>query len=1163
VRTWWLLLTLVGLAGNTWVAARAVAQELHPPGVVASPPSTVEEVKPSGFYLRNEKGELVYVPDVSYEQFEQLLKIQRNLTDLQQPAFVLTDMAIDAVVTDNRLDMDVTFTLQGRELEGMHAGTWFHVPLRFDNAFLCKEPEFEGPGGHFLTFDGVQDGYVCWLQMGADAVHKVTLRLLVPVDQVGDESRIALSVPTPLASTLRLKVPEKTAEGMVKDLADAAGRPLAFESTPDGQGQFTSRGIRGDVSLSWHGSRSTEKPTDVRLDVLGEVVVTADEMLQEIHADGRFNVRGFGGPIESFQVRLPAGMRLRESQEPGYSVRPVQAEGTATTSEQVVEVRLDRPTAGEVDIQLLTEIPTTPDDPGGPLTVSKLVDQSADFEPAKFEFIGAVRHHGHIDLVVRGDWAFEDRDDPDFPRVGTGAVPVGPNVVAARYRYHNQQRSLKVSIRQKATRISVEPTYKVYVDSQQARLIAELVCRTSGSKAGPLAIRLPFWTVEIVRFVGVDSPLPVDFNDTNPLVVPIPVEAQALKQFTLKIEARQDLTASVVSGTGPLRVVLPLLEATNPSRANVIVSPATVMMIPADNILLTPRPQQMKALSALVAPNAATGTAGASPNGGVARDDVNLPGGEGTARFYYRDRGPSDQAVFVGDVRIQPRAISVRISSTATVTRTLLSVEQRLSYMILHEPAEILTFTLPESFSGETRLGLRLFIGDQPLIPTIEPAMGNERPRVRVRLPQPTLGPVELRVVHPRQPMPGLSADADSRFSLPLLFPSTRNDSDTTIVDNTLTVLREDPLRVETTGGAWILDEGKSGSDKLVLATTTEGVEPVLQVSLRGASPAATTVVHQIWIQSWVTREQRRDRAVFRVRTRESQLRVILPQPADAEVRLVKLAVDHHEVTFDGPGPHGEIVVPVAQESDAAVHEHVVEVWYVLAPRDTARGNLEIEAAAVDAVDRVERTYWQVILPGSEIVVSRDPRVTPELRWQWDGFGWRRHPSRDQVELEQWIDASRQDPVPPGTNRYLFTAVGAVNRLELATTSRSWILLDCSGVTLAVGLLLLYVPLLRHPVLLLAASVVTITAGMMWPEFAILFAQAAILGALLAVMASVCRRMLWRLYTIAPTVQGRAQFSDSKIKGAEQGPPRADGSSKVSATSAPMSVEIPAAEFKS
>jgi len=81
---------------------------------------------------------------------------------------------------------------------------------------------FDGPGEHFLTFDSAQDGYVCWLQMNGDAVHKVTLHLLVPVDQVGDESRLALSVPTPLASALKLQVPEKTAEGIVRDTADAA-----------------------------------------------------------------------------------------------------------------------------------------------------------------------------------------------------------------------------------------------------------------------------------------------------------------------------------------------------------------------------------------------------------------------------------------------------------------------------------------------------------------------------------------------------------------------------------------------------------------------------------------------------------------------------------------------------------------------------------------------------------------------------------------------------------------------------------------------------------------------------------------------------------------------------------------------------------------------------
>ena len=56
----------------------------------------MQEVQPRGFYLRNERGDLVYVPDYPYEQFEQLLKIQRNLANPQRPAFVMRDMAIDA-----------------------------------------------------------------------------------------------------------------------------------------------------------------------------------------------------------------------------------------------------------------------------------------------------------------------------------------------------------------------------------------------------------------------------------------------------------------------------------------------------------------------------------------------------------------------------------------------------------------------------------------------------------------------------------------------------------------------------------------------------------------------------------------------------------------------------------------------------------------------------------------------------------------------------------------------------------------------------------------------------------------------------------------------------------------------------------------------------------
>ncbi len=114
MRTWWVLLLLAGLLALLRAADRVCAQEPTPPGVVKTPSPPWRKSSRADFYLRNEKGELVYVPDISYEQFEQMLKIQRNLANPQRPAFVMADMAMDASVVGNRLELDVEFTLQGQ-----------------------------------------------------------------------------------------------------------------------------------------------------------------------------------------------------------------------------------------------------------------------------------------------------------------------------------------------------------------------------------------------------------------------------------------------------------------------------------------------------------------------------------------------------------------------------------------------------------------------------------------------------------------------------------------------------------------------------------------------------------------------------------------------------------------------------------------------------------------------------------------------------------------------------------------------------------------------------------------------------------------------------------------------------------------------------------------
>ena len=213
MRTEWAWLAMICLCVPVMGLGQACAGVGSATGAAFQGP--VEEVQPSGFYLRNEKGELVYVPDITYEQFERMLKAQRNLENPERPALVLTDMAIDGTVTGDRLELRAVLTLQGNARDDLTEGTWLPVPLAFANGVLQKEPEFAGPGGHFLTFDSAADGYVCWLQVMGEGTHQVTLPLALPIERSGDESRITLKTPMPLASSLRFAVPAASAEGVI------------------------------------------------------------------------------------------------------------------------------------------------------------------------------------------------------------------------------------------------------------------------------------------------------------------------------------------------------------------------------------------------------------------------------------------------------------------------------------------------------------------------------------------------------------------------------------------------------------------------------------------------------------------------------------------------------------------------------------------------------------------------------------------------------------------------------------------------------------------------------------------------------------------------------------------------------------------------------------
>jgi hypothetical protein len=99
---------------------------------------------------------------------------------------------------------------------------------------------------------------------------------------------------------------------------------------------------------------------------------------------------------------------------------------------------------------------------------------------------------------------------------------------------------------------------------------------------------------------------------------------------------------------------------------------------------------------------------------------------------------------------------------------------------------------------------------------------------------------------------------------------------------------------------------------------------------------------------------------------------------------------------------------------------------------------------------------------------------------------------------------------------YLFSTVGAQRELDVTFMRLAFLVLAGSGGALALGLLLLYLPALRHPLVWLLLGCGLAAAAGMWPQPAIVALQSAVLGLLLVALAGLLKRATWRRRAPAP-----------------------------------------------
>jgi hypothetical protein len=1065
------------------VCCLAAAQEGKTPaplkGAATLPPkpaeptlSPIEESRPEQYYLKDQQGHLVAVPNFTYEEFDKLYKLSQGLAQPDpRPRYVLQSISANGTAEAGYAELAVQVGILVRE------DAWVRVPLGFDQAFLREPAQHQGPGEGFIRFEDGGHGYVAWLRGPAGEHHELTLNLLVPLVVVGDESRLKLLAPRATVSQLKLKVPVAHAVGKVSEGAGLL--------TPSGAGdqatQFSVVGLGGDFELSWHRptSQPAEQPTV--LEAEGAVLTRIDA--RGADAEATLKVHGSGAPFDRFQVRLPPGASLVPgipASSSGYSVAPVEDGGGSALHQGLVEVRLPEKKSGPVEVRLATRRlhdPKRPDE---------------WFELGGFEVVGAARQWGHIDVAAHSDWQVLWGDSRGVRRV----EPLPLEDVVAGFDYHAQPYSLTARIVPKKTRISVEPEYRLLVDAGRVQLQANLKYTIHGAKAYKLDVALPAgWKsaeVEPEHLVAADG---ISRTEGDVLTIPL------LQPSTGKLELRLSARWPIPAGSSSLVLPLPQPRADWPG-------PAAVAVVPADNVELIPDHGSMVGLIRQ-----------------PVRLPMELPDRQQPPLFY---RSEAAGAVFAADFRVHPQRITVGVTGRVSLDEQGGQVQQKLAYTIDYEPADNLTVEVPRPLAESGQL--EFYYGGQPLTPAVLPGDGNRQDtsgpvRMQIDLPQACIGTCELEVRYPLrlvELVPGMAQLARHKpvvLHLPLVMPGA-----VALLSNKLYVTALPELKVRLPDheapAVWqkeVQQPGLPPGLRLSAGQATSQVD--LEVELDPQE--GTTVVERAWVQTWLIPSARRDRAVFAFTSEQKELALIIPAGATAD--RVQAWLDGRQVVGRTDN-QGRLLIPFSGDTNQG--GHLLELQCEFPPGPRSPGHLSIELPRLAGDVRVEALYWQLAVPWNEHVVAAPEGLTNEFTWQWNGYFWGRQPLLDQSELAAWVrlgpgtQGPQQEFAPHGVNYYLFSSMGNVERCELRTAARSWILLSASGAALVAGLLLIYVPLTRHPAALLVSAVGLLCVGILYyPEPAVLLAQAASLGLALALLAGVLERSLARRRRVATALE--------------------------------------------
>ncbi|MDR1963669.1 MAG: hypothetical protein LBQ50_07815, partial [Planctomycetaceae bacterium] len=275
-------------------------------------------------------------------------------------------------------------------------------------------------------------------------------------------------------------------------------------------------------------------------------------------------------------------------------------------------------------------------------------------------------------------------------------------------------------------------------------------------------------------------------------------------------------------------------------------------------------------------------------------------------------------------------------------------------------------------------------------------------------------------------------------------------------------------------------------------------------VELSNRTALGTTVIERAWLQTWLTGSLRQDHGIYLITSDRESVTIYLPSAAGKG--KVFVSIDRNPVLAD-VSSKGELTFPLTIEQRQ--RSVLVEIVYRF-PFETIHHFVDLELPHFDSESLVRCEYWQVILPQDRHILGIPTGWTPEYRWAWNNLFWGRVPSLQKKDIGLPDDSSENQSISTRSNQYLYSSLHPASEASFYIVERSLIVLFSSGLSLLIGLMLIYFPRTRYAGSLFGLGVALLAIFFYRPAPVLLMLQASSFGVFLALGAAYVYRIVYR-----------------------------------------------------